>query len=288
MKSQAECPAFPFYLCILYIFYMPFCNQMNALSKIKISAVSFLNTLPFIYGIRKSGLMNQIELSLDTPIECADKLYKNEADAGLIPIASIPEMKESFVISDYCISAKGIVSSVVLLSEVPMEKIKFILTDYRSRTSVQLLKILLHNYWNNSPVLLQTKAGYETEIKNETAGLVIGDNALLLKKNFPFVYDLSEAWFEMTSLPFVFACWVSNKKLPENFIEQFNASLRFGINHIDEAVAEQEDKTFPADELMSYLKNNISYLLDDDKKKGMKLFFEFLKKEELSSLKDFA
>ena len=32
-----------------------------------------------------------------------------------------------------------------------------------------------------------------------------------------------------TGLPFVFACWTANKKLDEDFIEEFNKALITGI-----------------------------------------------------------
>ena len=48
--------------------------------KYKVSAVEYLNTIPFIYGINNSEISNQIELLLDFPSECARKLSKNEVD----------------------------------------------------------------------------------------------------------------------------------------------------------------------------------------------------------------
>lgn len=252
----------------------------SVIKKIRISAVSYLNTFPFIFGIRNSGLLSQIELSLDTPTDCALKLKENKADIGLIPVAAIPDMKESFIITDFCISASGNVNSVLLLSEVPLKKIKIILPDYQSLTSVQLLKILLKHHWNIHPQFKDSKVGYESEIKNETAGLVIGDRALTMRKNFHFVYDLSEAWFEMTSLPFVFACWVSNKKMTGDFIIEFNKALAYGVENIDQAIRKYDGKAFSFNEIESYLKKSISYQLDDHKRKGMKLFFDFLKREE--------
>ncbi|MEP7169424.1 MAG: menaquinone biosynthesis protein [Bacteroidota bacterium] len=253
------------------------------MKKIKVSAVSFLNSSPFIYGINHSEIKNEIELSLDIPSVCSDKLLYNKADLGLIPVAEIPALSESYIVSDYCISATGKVNSVLLFSEVPLMEIEMILLDYHSRTSVQLLKILAQHHWKIHPEFYNAGLEYEHSIEGTTAGLVIGDRALLMKHKFKFqyVYDLSEAWFEMTSLPFVFACWVSNKKLPENFLQHFNTALMHGVNHIDEVVAENYNFKLPASEIKQYLTKNISYVLNDDKKKGMELFFSFLKKEKI-------
>ena len=106
---------------------------------IKVSCVSYLNSQPFIYGLKNNSIINEIELSLDVPSVCAEKILSGKADIGLIPVAVIPQLKESHIISDYCIGADGKVETVLLLSDVPLEKIKSILLDYQSRTSVLLL-----------------------------------------------------------------------------------------------------------------------------------------------------
>jgi chorismate dehydratase len=244
--------------------------------KIKVSAVSYLNSSPFIYGINHSEIKDEIELSLDIPSVCADKLITGKADVGLIPVAEIPALKESHIITDYCISSKGKVNSVLILSEVPVSEIKTILLDYQSRTSAHLAKILAAKYWQIHPGFNNADKKYESKIKGSTAGLVIGDRALMMKNNYKYVYDLSEAWYEMTSLPFVFACWVSNKKMEKNFVEKFNNALKLGVNHIDDVISENDNSKISLKVMKQYLKKNISYALNDEKKEGMDLFFKFL------------
>jgi|SRR6185436_3269523 len=254
------------------------------MQKIKVSAVSYLNSAPFIYGLNNSEIRTKIELSLDIPSVCADKLIRNEVDLGLVPVAEIPALKESHIISDYCISAAGKVKSVLLLSEVPLGEIKTIFLDYQSRTSVQLIRILAEEHWKIHPGFQNGFEGYESQIKGSTAGLVIGDRALILKHKFNFTFDLAEAWFEMTGLPFVFACWISNKKLTDEFIGHFNDALQYGIHHIDKVVAAYRNSKMETSEMTEYLKENISYEFNGEKKKGMELFFSFLKKEKSFSL----
>ncbi|MCB0410405.1 MAG: hypothetical protein KDD29_09315, partial [Flavobacteriales bacterium] len=75
--------------------------------KIKVSLVSYLNAIPFLYGIKNSKIQEEIELHLDIPSDCAKKLIYNEVDLGLVPVAIIPQLKEHYIISDYCIGAQG-------------------------------------------------------------------------------------------------------------------------------------------------------------------------------------
>ena len=94
--------------------------------KIKVSAVSYLNTTPFLYGIANSEVKNLIDISLDIPSDCAKKLLSGEVDLGLVPIAVLPLLKEYHIVTDYCIGAQGNVDSVALYSDVPLSEISTI------------------------------------------------------------------------------------------------------------------------------------------------------------------
>jgi len=237
---------------------------------IKVSCVSYLNSQPFIYGLKNSSIINEIELSLDVPSVCADKLKRGTVDIGLVPVVLIPELKESHIISDYCIGADGKVETVLLLSDVPIEKIKTVLLDNQSRTSVMLTKVLAKKFWNISPDWIDAENNFEKNIQGATAGLVIGDKTFALKNKFFYVYDLSEEWKKLTSLPFVFACWVSNKKIQDDFISRFNNALEFGLKNISLVASQNPSNGFDA---LDYLTKKVSYDFDERKKEAMKYFF---------------
>ena len=192
--------------------------------KYKVSVVSYLNTIPFVHGIKQSKLMNTIDLQLDYPSICADKLINGAVNLALVPVVVIPKLKHSYIISDYCIGANGAVDTVCLYSDVPIDRIQSIGLDYQSRTSVALLKILLKEYWKLNPELIKEDVGFEDSIKGKHAALVIGDRAFALNTKHEFIYDLSAIWKEMTGLPFVFAAWVANKKLPQDFTNAFSST----------------------------------------------------------------
>lgn len=241
-------------------------------SKIRISVVSYLNSRPFIYGLRNTVFNFETDIQEDIPSVCADKLINGEADIGLVPIAVLPLIKEYSIISDYCIGADGEVSSVLLLSEVPLNEIDNILLDYQSRTSILLTRILAKKLWKINPQWKNTNASYENQIKGSTAGVVIGDRALKLKSNYKFVYDLSAEWKKLTSLPFVFACWVCTKKIDDLFIADFNKALAYGIQNIDRVVEDEKSFHLSKEELKNYLTKNIDYNFDEKKKEAMNLF----------------
>jgi chorismate dehydratase len=246
------------------------------MDKIKISAVSYLNTKPFIYGLQNSSLVNRIDLSLDTPSDCAIKLISGKADIGLVPVVVIPEIKTAEIISHFCIGAEGAVGSVLLVSDVPLNEIESILLDYQSMTSVALIKILAKNHWNINPVFINAEPGYERKIADRIAGVIIGDRALQQKKNYAYVYDLALAWFEYTGLPFVFACWVSNKKIPDDFLQQFESALASAVSQLDHFILMNPAILNLYSDASFYLKNQIRYSFDEPQKKGLALFLSML------------
>ncbi len=206
---------------------------------------------------------------LDYPANIAHRLLDSEIDIGLVPVAIIPALAEHYIISDYCIGCKGAVASVCLFSDVPIQEVKEVLLDYQSRTSVQLLKILLTEYWKTAPVFIDAKEDFRDNIRERRAGLVIGDRAFQQRKVSKYVYDLGEAWYLHTGLPFVFAAWVSNKKLDQSFIDKFNSATAAGLSSIAEIVAQTPYHLY---DLQQYFTNYISYELDAEKRKGMALF----------------
>ena len=239
--------------------------------KIRVGAVSYLNTKPLIYGFEHGMMAESVELKIDFPSKIAGMLLEDEIDVGLIPVAIIPEMKEHYIISDYCISCDGAVASVGLFSDVPLNKIEKILLDYQSRTSVELLKILVKDYWNIDPVIEMTVGEYQSKISGTTAALIIGDRALEQRKVSPYIFDLGLEWKKFTGLPFVFAAWVSNKKLDPNFTDAFNKANAFGLNNLDLVLQENPFDTF---DLGDYYTKYIKFNLDNNKLIALKSFIK--------------
>ena len=242
--------------------------------KIKVGIVSYLNTRPLIYGLKLPPINSQIELLEDTPAQLADMLKNNEIDLGLIPVASISDLEEYYLIGDYCIGTEGEAASVCLFSEVPLEEIKKVYLDYQSRTSVELLKWIMKEYWGIHPELVYAKdEDYRKEISGTSAGLVIGDRAFQQRKLSTFFYDLGAEWKKITGLPFVFAAWVSNKPLTEEFKRIFNDANAVGLYHIDEIAAATD---FDLYDLKKYYTLHLNYKLDERKKNAMEYFLQLI------------
>ena len=211
-------------------------------------------------------------ISRDVPSVCANKLINGEVDLGLIPVAMIPQVPKATIISDYCIGSIGKVNTVLLMSKVPLESIKKVYLDTESRTSVNLVKVLARKYWLTNWEYDNLPIDYATN-KNIESMVLIGDKTQE-SLNFPYKYDLSEAWYNMTGKAFVFAAWVANKKLPQEFINRFNEALKQGLDRIPESIKKYNNGI--KYNLEEYLSKYISYPFDNDKKEALKLFLSYI------------
>ena len=60
----------------------------------RIVAVSYLNTIPFIYGIEHAGIDLHADLLLSPPRGCASLLRDGGAEIALIPVAAVPSIPD--------------------------------------------------------------------------------------------------------------------------------------------------------------------------------------------------
>jgi chorismate dehydratase len=247
------------------------------LKKIRVGAVNYRNAKPLVFGLERPEMTNLIELSYDYPARLAQRLRLGQIDVGLLPVAAIPEIPEARVISKYGIGADGSVASVALFSQVPIQAIETVLLDYQSRTSVALLRILMRAHWEKQ-VHYRPSAGddYIRQIEGSTAGLIIGDRALQHLDQFPYVYDLAEAWKCMTGMPFVFAAWISIAPLASAFINRFDNANAIGLGRLEELAAAW---SLEGVDMLSYFRDRISYTLDDQKQQAMNKFLSMLDSE---------
>ncbi len=254
--------------------FSPSKEALQMTQRIKITAVSYLNTIPFVYGLQQTNIKDQIDLSLDYPAECARKVISGEFDFGLIPVAAIPSIPLYNIVSDFCIGAEGPVRTVVLMSNCPIDSIDQIYLDYQSRTSVVLVKVLAHNLWNIAPEWSAFTPEHTVDDIDPYDGLVIiGDKVFEHESHFKYKYDLAVEWRRLTGLPFVFAAWAANKPIEDTFIRSFNEALRSGVNSIAKSIDMYPPLKLSKVEAEYYLTNNISFDFNDEKRKALKLFW---------------
>lgn len=243
---------------------------------LRISAVSYLNTFPFVYGIQNSSYRDHFLLHLDVPSLCAERMKQGEADVALVPAGALPALDEFNLLPGFCIGAVKEVKTVLLLSQHPLDQIRTIYLDFDSRTSVELVKILARHHWNIQPDFKKLMPGEAARLDPEATLVAIGDKTFTIRPNYRYVYDLATEWIGFTGLPFVFAVWVARPEVPPEALLPLNEALHCGILNIPMCLEQFSDRLPHGVDCRSYLEENISYTLDDQKMEGLKTFLGFL------------
>lgn len=244
---------------------------------LRITAVSYLNTAPFVYGLTQSQYHKDFKLSLDVPAECARKLLSQQVDVGLVPTFAILNRPEFRLISNFCIGAVDNVRTVVLLSNTDLKNIKKIYLDNHSRTSVHLVRVLAQFHWKIDVQWVDADiSSLKLPLADGEALLAIGDKVFGLEEQFAVRHDLAKEWYEFTGLPMVFAVWVSQKPLAVTVEEKLTKALAFGVKNIPLAVESFNHLNISSEEAVRYLTHNISYVLDEPKRKAVSLFEHYV------------
>ncbi len=245
--------------------------------KPRVSVVSYLNTVPLVWGMLHGEQRGLFDLSFAIPAECADRLEDGRADIGIVPAVELNKQKLE-IIRGCGVACHGPVRSILLISKVPFGEIRKLATDSTSRTSVALSRIILSRKYGVEPEHWPQAPDIKKMLGKADAALIIGDTALLLEPTaLPFhVLDLGQEWTEMTGLPMVFAVWAARAGVRRQDAEAFKDSLRFGREHMDDIVREWHAKLRLSEELVrEYLTRNIVFELGEREYAGLQTFLQY-------------
>lgn len=239
----------------------------------KIIAVSYLNTIPFIYGLRHHSNLGA-DLLLAPPATCYQNFVEGKADIALMPAAMVPSLADAEIVTDYCIGAVGKVRTVVVVSNSPIAQVRRIFLDAHSKTSVQLCGYLAKNLWKIEPEwhAMEDYSMLDNAEQGD-AFLLIGDKVFDNEGRFAYSYDLAEEWHKATKMPFTFAVWVARKGLSYEVRDELQAAFTYGMEHIYEAIL--ESGYAEREYAYEYLTENIDFLFDIQKHNALKKFWDY-------------
>ena len=246
---------------------------MSKQRPLRVGAVSYLNTKPLVYDLKKFA--PQIEVVYDLPSRLADDLNAGRLDVALIPSVEYFRHPELRIVSNACIGCRGPVLSVVLLGRKPLNQIRSLALDEGSRTSVALARILLRERYGIQPTFCPFPIGSSVDDVAADAVLVIGDRAMHLDTSkYTEVWDLGQEWCRWSDLPFVFAMWVAR---PHCEVGDLPVALELardaGVEHLAQiASTEAEGVGLSAEECHCYLRDNLHFFLGPTEQAGLDLF----------------
>lgn len=253
--------------------------------KISAALVSYINTRPYIDGLRRFFGEDVLEIKLLPPSQCAPELLGGRCDLALVPVGALLDFEEIHLMKDHCIGANGPVESVFILSQRPIEEVDEVLLDGHSRSSNGLARILMERHWKGQAKFRAPAGRSFEEIRGNTAGVVIGDKAYKIKGQYEYVYDLSEAWKAYTGLPFVFAVWAYDpSRVDARTLDRIRQALDWGrVNRREAARRWGPEFGYTPAQAEVYLCESIQYAMDAPKHASLQRYFSELMEVEQES-----
>jgi len=249
----------------------------GATAKFKVRAVSYLNTVPLVWGMLHGPQRDKVELSFSLPSDCARDVENGAAEVGLVPVAEIARQGLT-IIPGVGITCLGAVRSILLFTRVPWRQIRTLAADASSRTSVELARVMLRERFGVEPRITRHKPELRDMLSQADAALVIGDPALRIEpKTTGWEWlDLGAEWFRLTGLPFVFAAWAGKPGIEVNELVGLTVeSHLFGQAHI-EVIVEQEfgRRGVSRETAHRYLTEHIRFAVGGEEQRGLAAFLE--------------
>jgi chorismate dehydratase len=257
------------------------------MKRLRISAISYLNTAPLMWDFEHadaaSDARSSFDISYTLPSQCAASLRDGSADIGIIPAAAYASIPDLAILPGVAIASRRAVRSILLVSNVPLEKIRTVALDTSSMTSVALIKVLFAKWWGGGRTFTAMAPDIEQMLKINDAGLVIGDPALQIDRSRYLTYDLAEEWIRLTGKPFVFAFWAIRQAAMNEATRDLDLAAVFQQSRDHGLLPESLDRIarewgprlgLSRDEVKNYLTENIHYSLDPDCLDGMQLFYQ--------------
>jgi chorismate dehydratase len=263
-------------------------------TKTKISVVQYLNSVPLAWGILEGPQKDQFDAVFSTPAECAAQLASGEVDLGLIPSIEYQRIPGTRIVAGPAVASHSRALSVILLSLVPLFRVRSVAHDSASRASVALTQVVLNEFYGNKPEFCSRAPDPVSMLADNDAALLIGDSALqyrfenqlpnaeneagILRDGAEPVqtFDLMERWNNLTGLPFVFAFWAARKGFNDATVaEGLTGSRAFGLENID-TIAERYQEKLGIDKafLLEYLQKNMDYHMDSDGVAALGQFYQ--------------
>jgi cyclic dehypoxanthinyl futalosine synthase len=247
-------------------------------TRLRLSAVGYLNARPLYEGLDRDPASARIRLDCAVPAEVARRVAEDEADIALMPVAAAATIGDLRIVRGCAIAARGAVRSVVVVGQRPIEQLDELAVDLSSKTSVVLARLVLRSRAKGREPRLVGMGPRDAvaQVGDGRGALVIGDPALEMEGRFPHVLDLGLAWRELTGLPFVFAAWCGRPGVlsfdDEGLIVHAKALGLARRRAIASAHAQRTG--LPVASLESYLEEAIRYDLGDEERRGLERFYQ--------------
>ncbi len=276
------------------------------IDRLKISAISYLNTAPLMWDFERGEAGADFDISYTIPSACAEALRTGAGDIGIIPAAAYTTVPDLVIIPEVAIAARRAVQSILLVGKMPtkmpgktphkmraetrsqlapteewLRRVHTVALDTSSMTSVALAKILFAKWLGGARQYRPMAPDIDAMLASCDAALLIGDPALQVDRSRYFTLDLAEEWVARTGESFVFAFWAIRRQALAGrnaaaIADVFKKSRDHGLAPKNlETIAQQWAPRLglSLEAIRVYLTHHIHYYLDPPCLEGLDLFY---------------
>ncbi|MDJ0842127.1 MAG: menaquinone biosynthesis protein [Acidobacteriota bacterium] len=243
----------------------------------RFSIIDYLNALPLNMAFKDGRYRDRAELVFDFPSQCADNLAAGRADVGLISSIEYQRIPGLVIAPHIAIAGRQEVRSVLILTKKDLRDVRQVALDRFSRSSVALLRILLHRRHGSRPHFISMTPDPNSMLRDADAALIIGDAALAMSPGDYQVIDLATEWYRETQLPFVFAFWAMRPEVPQaDIADMLLAAKHYGLEQLPHRIDEIRARwDLPPEEILAYLTTNIHYDLEEKERASLARFYRY-------------
>ena len=238
---------------------------------VRLGCVKYLNARPLIHGWQGA-------VRFDHPSPLSHQLAVGELDVALVSSFEYLRNPIYAVVDGVAIASDGPVYSVIVVHRQLIEKLREIVIDPASETSVNLLRCLLGERG------LEAKLVPQGEINATRGRLLIGDQAIRFRQAAnpqDQFFDLGAAWKELAGLPFVYALWLVRSDLAEKaeIAEALRSLGKRNHENLDAIIAAQPEPDRAFCEF--YFRDCLRFSFGEAEKQGFRRFAELCAQYQL-------
>lgn len=191
---------------------------MESRHPITLGRIDYANAWPIFFHFREEQLGGRVNLSTQVPSRLNEALQKGELDVAAISSFAYAQNSDDYVLlPGLSVSAEDRVNSILLFMKRPLEQVlrgTIAMTD-TSATSVNLLRILMQEYYGATPQYKTTAPSLDDMLEIADAALLIGDTAIKAswRQTGCEVIDLGALWRRWTGHGMTFAVVAARKDI---------------------------------------------------------------------------
>lgn len=233
----------------------------------RIGSVPYLNGVPLTCSL-------EAEVFFAPPSELAVRLEDGTLGAALLSVTETLLTGRYDLLDGIGIGSRGAVLSVIMAHRIPLAHVTEVACDPASLTSVRLLRVLFAE--RRQPIRLKRLDDYARAVEQD-AVLLIGDRALdfYLAPHGHQIWDLGQAWWDLTGLPFVFAAWTLRRDGDcADLCRQLRAAAERGMATLETLMTgrREYDLAFRR----KYMTQHLRFQIGPEEKRGIQRFGQLL------------